>query len=333
MNARRLGLLLCGLPLLVLAGCGEGGGGDGNSTQLGSGQGSDGALVSLAQAQQGAAQWWKDHDDALLHRDAKKLTTLDAEPVALVEVELVRSALATNQGIIAAVRQPQATRVHVPATQKWPVQILAVYDVPGANNAVQHEAVLLAKLNPGGAFIATETAGLADPEPQLDTDAAGYVRMGDSATRLAQSYADYMENAVHATALPSSAPFAPGRFTSEFAANDSALLHDAPGRSHGTLNTVDISYALIATPAPIFQLAGNQGGFTIFAARRIEVLHPRQGQALFQDPQRKNYGIDLAPGQYQQVTIATALFLATRVPPGGAAAQVIGSGGGTYQES
>src|SRR5581483_9492320 len=155
--------------------------------QAGQGQGADGALLSIAQAQQGAEQWWNDHEQALLKRDLAALARLDALPQAGPELALVRAALATHEGVIAQPRQPSAVRVHVPAAQRWPVPVLAVYDVPGSGGA--------------GA-----------------THAAGYVRMGDPATQLGTGFATYMEDVVHATPAPSPAPFAPGKLTSEAAA-------------------------------------------------------------------------------------------------------------------
>jgi hypothetical protein len=351
MNARtaRLRLVTClalAAPLLLaLAGCG-GGSSDQPATdqQVASGSGKDGSLLSLAQAKEAASQWWNDHEQALLKRDAKTLARIDAEPQVLLEIEMVRASTATGRPILAQPRQPTATRVHVPAEQSWPVPVLAVFDLtvatptPSAGGTpgttTEHLAVLLNKLNPGAALVATDTAVLDGPEPAFDTDAAGYVHMGTAAGSLAAAYAQYMQATVHATTpAPSPVPFAPGKLTSQAAANDAALLHDAPGRSHGTLNTVDLDYAQINAPAPVFNLAGGAGGFALLATRRTEVLHPTQGQALLQDPQRRNYGVDLAPGQYQQVTIASVLFLAARIPPGGAPAEVAGSGGGIYQES
>jgi hypothetical protein len=328
-RCRAFGLLVP--ALLALTACG----GDDQSAaqQVASGSGQDGSLVSIAQAQQGAEQWFNDHDQALLKRDATSLARLDVEPLALVEVETVRAALGTNRGVIAAARQPTAVRVHVPAAQSWPVPVLAVYDLPpaGGGAAAEHLAVLLARLNPGAAFVAALSAGLDAPEPQFDTDAAGYVRTGSQAGPLGAALAQYMQGTVHGTATPTTPPFAGGKLTSEAAAADAALLHDAPGHSRGTLNTVDIDYAQIAAPAPVFDVAGG-GGFTLVATRRIEALHPTAGQALLQDPQRRNYGVDLPPGQYPQITIQAALVLAARIPAAGGPAEVAGSGGGVYQE-
>ncbi len=317
---------------LLLTACG---GGDQPATpaQAGQGQGADGALLSIAQAQQGAEQWWNDHEQALLKRDLAALARLDALPQAGPELALVRAALATHEGVIAQPRQPSAVRVHVPAAQRWPVPVLAVYDVPGSGGAgATHAAVLLMKLNPGAALVATASATLDAAEPALDTDAAGYVRMGDPATQLGTGFATYMEDVVHATPAPSPAPFAPGKLTSEAAAADAAFLHDPGGHSHGSLSTVDIEYKPVPAASPVFELAGGAGGFTVIAATRTETLHPLQGQVLNQDVQRRNYGIDLAPGQYPQIAIASLEVLAVTIPPSGAPATVVGSGGGVVSE-
>jgi hypothetical protein len=323
--------LLLLFPLL-LAACG---GGDdqppAGSQHVAGGQGSDGSLLSIAQAQQGAEQWWSDHEQALLKRDAAAVAHVDAQPLALVEVETVRAALSTGQGLLSGARQPAAVRVHVPASQSWPVPVLAVYDVAGSSGSV-HLAVLLAKPNPSAQLIATASAALDAPEPAFDTDAAGYVRMGAPASTLAATYAQYMQAAVHGSPAPSPPPFAAGKLTSQTATSDAALLSDPSGRSKGTFNTVDLDFTPIAIPAPVFDLAGGAGGFTLIAARRVEVLHPAQGKALLQDAQRHNYGVDLAPGQYPQITVQSVVVLAARIPAGGAPAEAAGGGGGIYQE-
>lgn len=324
------------LALAALAtACGGDGGGNqpAGAQQVAQGQGSDGALVSIAQAQQAAEQWWSDHEQALLKRDPAGIAHLDAAPQAQVELELVRAAVATREGIIAQPRQPSAVRVHVPAQQSWPVPVLAVYDVPGSGSSpAQHLAVLLLELNPSASPVAAESAQLDAAEPSFDTDGAGYVHMGAPATSLGAAYATYMEDVVHATPAASPAPFAAGKLTSQAAAGDAAFLHDPGGHSRGSLSTVDIDYKAVSAAAPVFELAGGAGGFTLIAAQRTEVLHPMQGQLLFQDTQRHNYGIDLGPGQYPSITIASAVMLAVTVPPGSAPAQVDGSGGGTISE-
>ena len=317
---------------LLLTACGAADQPD-SPAQAGQGQGADGALLSVPQAQQGAEQWWNDHEQALLKRDLAALARLVALPQAGPELELVRAALATHQGVIAQPRQPSAVRVHVPAAQRWPVPVLAVYDVPGSGGArATHVAVLLMKLNPGSALVATANATLDAAEPSLDTDAAGYVRMGAPASQLGTAFATYMEDVVHATPAPSPAPFAPGKLTSEAGGADAAFLHDPGGHSHGSLSTVDIEYSPVPTASPVFELAGGAGGFTLVAATRQETLHPLQGQVLNQDAQRRNYGIDLAPGQYQQIAIASLEVLAVTVPPAGTPATVVGSGGGVTSE-
>jgi len=299
--------------------------------QVATGQGSDGSLLSLPQAQQGAEQWWSEHEQALLQRDAQAMAHVDAEPLALVELEVLRAARATNQAVISGTRQPSATRVHVAAEQSWPVPVLAVYDVP-AGSGTQHFAVLLSKLNPSGRLVATASAALDAAEPAFDTDAAGYVHMGAPANQLAATWAQWMQATVHGSPAPNPAPFAAGKFTSDAATADAGLLHDPAGHSHSSLSAVDFDYAPVAMPEPVFTLAGGRGGFTILAERRGETLHPNQGQALLQDGQRRNYGVDLAPGQYQQITIQSVVLLATRIPQDRSPAEVIGNGGGIYQE-
>jgi hypothetical protein len=317
---------------LLLAGCGDSGGGDQQSAQqVAQGHGGDGALVSLPQAQQAAQQWWDDHEQALLRRDAVSLSRLDAVPLARTEVELVRTALSTGSGILPEARHPSAVRVHVPAPQSWPVPLLAVYDLSGSGGAQLHVAVLLVRLNPGAEPVAVESATLDVPEPAFDLDPAGYVRMGPASTGLGTAYAQYMEDVVHATPAPSPAPLAPGKRTSDAAAADAALLHDPTGHSHGNLSTVDIDYTAVNAAAPVFQLAGG-GGFSFVATQRNETLHPMPGQALLQDGRRRNYGVDLAPGQYPQITVVSMQFLAVVIPAGGGPAEVRGSGGGVVQE-
>jgi len=298
LNATRMARLAAVVPLVLLvAACG--GGGD------------DSQQPANAQ-----------HPAALGH--------VDAAPLGLVELETVRAALSTGQGILSGARQPAAVRVHVPAAQSWPVPVLAVYDV-AASSGTAHLAVLLDKPNPSAQLVATESAVLDAPEPAFDTDAAGYVRMGAPASGLAAAYVQFMQATVHGTPAPSPAPFAPGKLTSEAAAQDAALLSDPVGHSKGVLSSVDLDFAAGAASAPVFGLAGG-GGFTLVAARRVETLHPAQGRALLQDAQRRNYGADLAPGQYAQITVQSLMVLAARIPAGGAPAEAVGSGGGVYQE-
>lgn len=210
---RRLAKCLAMSSLLALAACGGGGDSGDQSAgtqQVAGGSGADGQLVSNAQAHQGAEQWFSDHEQALLKRDAKALARIDAEPLAGTDLELVRAALSTGRGIVAAARQPTALRVHVPAAEQWPVPVLAVYDLPGSNGATEHLAVLLAKLNPSAAFVATLSAGLDATEPSFDTDPAGYVRTAAGPPgALSGAFAGYMEAAVHGSTPPSRFPSPP----------------------------------------------------------------------------------------------------------------------------
>jgi hypothetical protein len=316
---------------LLLAACG----GDDTSPaaqQGAQGGGGGGSLVGLAAAQQGAEQWWSDHEQALVKRDVKALARLDAQPQLALEVELLRASVGMQRPVLSQARQPSAVRVHVPATQSWPVPVLAVFDVPsGSGGGSAHLAVLLSKGSVSGALVAAQSATLGAPEPAFDTDPAGYVRMGQPATDLTKSYATYMQSVAHGTPAPSPAPIAPGKLTSEAAASDAAMLNDPAGHSKGSLSAVDIDYAALAQAAPVFGLSGG-GGLAVFATQRTQTLHPNSGQALLQDPQRHNYGVDLAPGQYQQIAAQSVVVLAVRLPADGAPAEVLGSGGGITQE-
>jgi hypothetical protein len=316
---------------LLLAGCGDDtGSSSGGPGQVASGQGTDGSLLGIAQAQQGAQQWWSDHEQALLQRDVKQLARVDAVPLSLVENELIQVAVSTNQGIVPADRKPTAVRVHVPAQQSWPVPVLVGYDVPGSKG-VQHLVVLLSKNNPSGSFVATLSAVLDATEPAFDTDPAGYVRMGTPATDLATTYAQWVQATVHGSPAPSPAPLAPGTLTTDAANADAALVHDPGAHSNGGFASVDLDYTQVSTPMPVFDLAGG-GGFALLAERRSETLHAVQGQAMVQDAQRSPFGVDLPPGQYPQVSILGLIVMAARIPANSTPAQVIGAGGGVVQE-
>ena len=319
------------LPLLLLlAACG--GDDAAPSQQVAQGAGSDGALVGLAIAQQGAEQWWSDHEQALVKRDVKALARLDGQPLLAVEAELLQVSLGVQQPVLAAARQPSAVRVHVPAAQSWPVPILAVFDLPASGSeGASHVAVLLSKANPSGAPVALERAALAAAEPAFDTDPAGYVRMGQAASDLSKTYASYMQAVAHGTPAPSPAPFAPGKLTSEAAASDASLLSDPAGHSRGSLGGAEIDYAPLQVATPVFGLPGG-AGFALFATQRTQTLHPTAGKALLQDAERHNYGVNLAPGQYQQITVQSVIVLVVRMPAPGAPAEVVGSGGGVIRE-
>lgn len=300
-----------------------------------------GSVLSAAQADQGARQWWSDHDQALAKRDATALARLDAEPEALVGVEQVEAGIATNRPIIGQPRQPSAVRVYVPAQQTLPVPILAVFDVADSGGTTRHLAVLLAERSRGAPLVALETAALDGPEPQLDVDANGYVRtiapgdqvatLGRSATDLSARYSTYMGGLANSSPQPAPPPFADGAYTSAQGQKDAQFLSGVHAHSSQSIGAAQIEYVATAYSVPVFALKGG-GGFAIFAVQRNETLQPVQGQVFAQDATRHNYGVDLRPGQYPQITVRAIIVVAARIPAGGAAIQALGSGGGIYSE-
>ena len=331
------------LAALFLSACGDAG--DTQGSQGGqpaaAGSGNDGALVPLPQADQAARQWWSDHESALARRDAAALTRLDADPGALVTVEALRVSLATGRAMIAQPRSPSAVRVHVPAQQSWPVPLLAVYDLPGSNGATEHIAVLLIERSRGAPLVALESASLDAAEPALDVDAAGYVRMiapadqpaalGRSASDLPADYGRYMGALADGRPAPSPPPFADGPHTSGLAHDDATFITAVKAGQRGSIGSAGVGYIDLNFPTPVFALQGG-GGLALFAEQRNETLVPTQGQAFQQDQSRRNYGIDLAPGQYGQIAIHAIAVVAVRIPPGGATMDVLGTGGGVYSE-
>jgi len=329
--------------LLLVAGCGGGDTTTGQQPPAGAGSGNDGALVSVAQAEEGARQWWSDHEQALAKRDATALTRLEADPGALVTVEALHAALATQRALIAQPRSPTAVRVHVPAQQSLPVPILAVYDLPAAGGSTNpgHVAVLLVARGGGAPLVALEIASLDSTEPAFDVDPAGYVRLvatadqatalGRAAADLSSTYGRYMSALAHGAAAPSPAPFAEGKHTSELAQQDAAFISAAAAHRDANLGSAQVGYIDLNFPTPVFALQGG-GGFTMFATQRDETLLPAQGQVFAQDQSRRNYGVDLAPGQYPQITMHSIVIVPARMPAGGAPVQVLGSGGGIYSE-
>jgi hypothetical protein len=329
--------------LLLVAGCGGGDTATGQQAPAGAGSGSDGALISVAQADEGARQWWSDHEQALAKRDATALTRLDADPGALITVEALRVALATQRGLIGQPRTPTAVRVHVPAQQSLPVPILAVYDLPAGGGSANpsHVAVLLVARNQGAPLVALEIATLDAPEPTFDVDAAGYDRLvatadqatalGRAAADLSSTYGRYMSAIAHGAAAPSPAAFADGQRTSELAQQDAAFISAAAAHRSANVGSVQVGYIDLNFPTPVFALQGG-GGFTMFATQRDETLMPAPGQLFVQDQSRGNYGVDLAPGQYPQITIHSIVIVPAHMPAGGAPVQVLGSGGGVYSE-
>ena len=336
----RAAAMVAVLAALLLAGCGDDTSG-GQPAGSSGGGGSGSALVSPAQADQGARQWWSDHEQALARRDATALTRLDADPGALVIVEELRVSLATGQPIIAQPRQPTGIRVYVPAQQSWPVPILAVFDVAagGSGGAASHLAVLLVERSAGAPLVALETATLDAREPQLDVDGAGYARaiaptdqaatLGHSATDLSGLFGRYMGDLANGAVAPSPVPFADGPHTSELAQRDATFIEHAAAHSTGSVGSVQFGYLELNFPTPVFAVQGG-GGFTLFAVQRNETLLPVQGQAFLQDQSRRNYGVDLAPGQYSQIAVHSIMVVALRMPPAGAPMQALGVGGGVY---
>lgn len=345
----RVAAMLVLLAALTLAACGDDTSASGSSQPAGAagaGAAGEGAKVGLAQAQQGAEQWWHDHDEALAKRDATSLARLDADPGALVTVANLRVALATQHALIAQPRTPTAVRVHVPAQQpSWPVPILAVFDLSsggGSNGrAPSHVMVLLMARDGGAPLVALESAVLDAPEPQFDVDAGGYVNLvapadqktglGRSASDISSTYGSYMSGLAHGATPAAGAPFADGRYTTALAQQDATFISSAAAHRSGAVGSVQLGYIDLNFPTPVFALKGG-GGLTMASVQRDETLLPSQGQAFLQDQARNNWGIELAPGQYAQITMHSIVILAVRMPAAGASMQVLGSGGGVYSE-
>ena len=330
------------LAALLLAACGEdSGAGGGGQQPAAAGSGSDGALVTLPQAEQAARQWWSDHEMALARRDAAALTRLDADPAALVVVEALRASVATGRALVARPRTPSAVRVHVPAQQSWPVPVLAVFDLPADKGGTSHLAVVLAARSRTAPLVELESASLDAPEPAFDVDAAGYVRMiapadqqaalGRSAADLPSDYGKYMGALADGKAAPSPPPFADGPHTSVLGHDDATFISSAKAGQRGSIGSAGVGYVDLNFPTPVFGLKGG-GGLALFAEQRTETLLPTQGQAFLQDAARNNYGIDLAPGQYPQIAIHAVVIVAVRIPPAAASMDVLGVGGGIYGE-
>ena len=323
---------------LALAACGDdtsGGGGGGGDT-------GPSRLMSTTQAEDAARKWWSDREQAFIQRDPKALTALDAQPIAFATVEQLRASLAVNQPLLTRPRDPIAVRVHVPAQQSWPLFVLAVFDLHGDKGATIHEAEMLVKTGPQASFAALYSAALDTPEPAFDTDSDGYVRtisadaqtgaLGRKASDLPSAYDAFMSALAHGATPAAAPPFAAGKYTTDQAGREAAYLRDPGGHSRGLVGSAEVSYTELNFPTPVFALKGG-GGFTMFATQRNETLHPTAGQAFFQDAARHNYGADLAPGQYGQISTQTIVVVAARMPAGGAPVDVLGEGGGVYTES
>ena len=254
-------------------------------------------------------------------------------------VEEVRDSIAANQPIIGQPRQPSAVRVYVPGQQTLPVPVLAVFDVGDSSGKTRHLAVLLAERSRGEPLIALETAALDAPEPPLEVDGNGYARLvappdqatalGRNATDLPALFGGYLGGVANGSPQPSPAPFSDGPYTSQQAQRDASFVSDVHAHKANSVGSVQLDYTATAYPVPVFALRGG-GGLSIFATQRNEVLQPVQGQLFAQDASRHNYGIDLAPGQYPQITIRSIVVIAAKLAGAAAPVQVLGGGGGVY---
>jgi len=326
----RLGAALLLLAAATLTACGEdtAPAADTGSHDAAAG----GILLSVPQAEQAARDWWSRDEQALARRPgAASLDQLLLDPEGSVVAHRLAVSIAVGQPLLAAPRQPQAVRVYVPAQQAYPVSVLAVFDVvPGNGGAAQHLAVLLVKRDAATPLLAQASAPLDGPEPTFDTDANGLVRTLATGADLSRRYAAYLDGALqgHPTTPPS---FAPGKQTSELATADVREVRDTPAQSHGVISSVDLGYSDTAYSVPVFALKGG-GGFTIAAVQRVEVLHPASGKQFFQDAARKNWGADLAPGSYAQITRRSFVIVVAEIPAASTPVTVVGGGGGTFSE-
>src|SRR5579864_3345412 len=91
--------------------------------------GSGGGLLSVAQAELAARQWWSQNEQALVRRDGPLLGQLDATPLSDVVGHAASVSAAIGRPLLASPRQPSAVRVYVPAEQSFPLHVLAVFDV------------------------------------------------------------------------------------------------------------------------------------------------------------------------------------------------------------
>jgi hypothetical protein len=304
-------------------------------------QGGAGALLSVAQAELAARQWWAADEQALVNRDANAIANLDAAPLAQVMAHQLEAYRAVGAGLLRAPRTPQAVRVYVPEQESYPLRLLAVFDVPD-RNGTGHQAELLVQPGAGAALVAEQSAVLDAREPAFDVDAAGVVRtvagadqqrlLGRTDSDLSPSFDAYMSGLTHGHPPTGTPAFAAGRHTSDAAAADAAYLRDAPARSNGLVASAEVGYVDLQVAEPVFALAGG-GGFTLFASQRDQVLHPAEGKAFSQDTNRHNWGIDLPPGTYPQITEQSVVMVAALLPAGGAPVQVLGVGGGVESAS
>jgi len=331
------------LAATALSACDSGGSQPGADT--GAQAGGGGGLLSVAQAELAARQWWSQNELALLHHDVKALgDQLDAPPLSAAVVHAASAATDTGRALLTAPRQPSAVRVYVPADQSFPLRVLAVFDVvaSGASSAgIDHVAEMFVQRSQSAPLLAEQTVLLDGLEPKFDTDANGLVHtikpdaqatlLGRTAASLPAQFVAYMDGVAHGQPPPGAPVFAAGKHTSDVAGADASYLRTVSTRSKGSISSADLGYLAIAAPAPVFAVAGG-GGFTMFAVQRTETVHPATGQAFVQDQARHNWGIDLAPGQYPQITTQSLVLVAALLPAGGAPVDVLGGGGGVIGE-
>jgi hypothetical protein len=313
--------------------------GQDTSGQSGAGAG----LLSVAQAELAARQWWSQNEQALVRRDGPALDRLDAAPLANVVGHAAAVSAAIGRTLLASPRDPSAVRVYVPAEQSYPLRVLAVFDVAvtGKTATVDHVAEMFVQGSASASFVAEQSVLLDGPEPRFDADANGLVhtidardqttRLGRRAAQLPAQFDAYMDGVAHGQPPPGAPAFAPGKHTSVVADADATYLRTAATRSNGSISTVDLGYLAVDVSAPVFAVAGG-GGFTMFAVQRTETLHPASGQAFVQDAARHNWGADLAPGQYPQITLQSVVLVAALMPAGGGPVEALGTGGGTIAE-
>lgn len=323
-------------PALLLAACDSGGSSPAQSAAAASQQQDDqggGGLLGVAQAELAARSWWNDDQQALAKRDLPSLAKLVSSPLADLIAHQATISEQTSRPMLAAVEQPTAVRVYVPQQQHFPLAFLAVFDVAAAKGGTEHVAELLVQPSQSARLVAVQTAVLAANEPAFDLDANGLVRPAAAAATthagtLAGDFEAYM-NAVIA-GKPAPATFAAGAYTSQAAQKDADFVAHAAQTSKGVLASVDSGYGGLELVSPVFALQGG-GALALFATRHTEVLHAANGQELSQDSARHNWGVDVPPGAYPQISLQTLLMVAAELPAGGGPAVVLGEGGGVDQ--
>jgi len=319
-------------PALLLAAC-DGGGSAPAQGAASQPDDQGGGLLGVAQAELAARSWWNDDQQALAHRDLPALAKLVATPLADLIAHQATVSEQTSRPLLAGVRQPSAVRVYVPQQQRFPLAFLAVFDVPGTKGGTDHVAELLVQPSPSARLVAVQSAVLAAAEPGFDVDANGLVRAAPAAATsraaaLAGDFEAYMNAVIGGKPAP--ATFAPGPYTSEVAQKDAGFVAHAAQSSKGVLSAVDSGYGGLEAVSPVFALQGG-GALALFATRHTEVLHAAGGQELSQDAARHNWGVDVPPGAYPQITLQSLVMLVAELPAGGGPAVVLGEGGGVDQ--